>query len=327
MKVNILLVVFFYLLVISSCTSQRTLMNHKSIETKNSLDSQLQNLTDQIVISLSQTQKSKIAVIEFSTLRGTATKFGRYLAEELITRLYLTNKFSVIERQLLNKVLQEHQLNLSGLIDASSAQELGRILGVDAIASGSVTDLGTSVKVNARLISTQTGKIFSVASVNIIKDDVVGKLMGESDMVAKNIDEPNQVGPFTSSDAPLNMIIEQNEFTFELKRCRMENRNVFCSLIIKNNSENDIKLRTAIRNTKLFDESGNEYALGVLKIANSSSKRGWLHMDKLIVTGVPTPAELIFENVSSASTKISLLTISIGNGVGDVKFRNIPLEQ
>jgi hypothetical protein len=99
----------------------------------NSLNMQLDNLTGQIVTSLSQKQKSKIAVIEFSNLQGRVTEFGRYLAEELITRLYLTNRFEVIERQLLNKVLQEHRLNMTGIIDASSAKELGRILGVDAI--------------------------------------------------------------------------------------------------------------------------------------------------------------------------------------------------
>lgn len=326
MKLFIVFIVILHFLFISSCSSQRPLMKQKVSTTQNTLDAQLQNLTDQIVVSLSQTQKSKIAVIEFSDLQGTVTKFGRYLAEELITRLYLSNKFEVIERQLLNKVLQEHQLNLSGLIDVSSAQELGRILGVDAIASGSVTDLGSTVKVNARLISTQTGKIFSVASVTVVKDNVVGKLMGASNMDVKNIDEPNQTSPVTTINALLNMVVKQNEFTFELKRCRMENRNVTCSLIIKNDLENDISLRVLIRKTKLFDESGNEYKLGLVKIANSSSKKGWIYLDKLIVPGVPTPAELVFKNVSSAATRISLLSINVGGGVGEVKFRNIPLE-
>jgi hypothetical protein len=67
---------------------------------------------------------------------------------------------------------------LSGLIDPNSAKELGKILGVDAIISGTITDLGDAIKVNARLISTETGQIFSVASEEYIKDNTVKKLMG-----------------------------------------------------------------------------------------------------------------------------------------------------
>jgi len=327
MKLFIVFVVILNFLFITSCSSQRPLIKQKVSTTQNTLDTQLQNLTDQIVISLSQKQKSKIAIIEFSNLQGTVTKFGRYLAEELITRLYLTNKFEVIERQLLNKVLQEHQLNLSGLIDISSAQELGRLLGVDAIASGSVTDLGKSVKVNARLISTQTGKIFSVASVTVIKDDVVNNLMSASNRLVKNIVEPTQEVPLVPQDLPLNMVVKQNEFTFELKSLKLENRKVTCSFTITNDSENDINLSIVIPETKIFDEWGNEHSAMTLQLANSTSKKGWYRIKKLIIPGVPTPAELIFENVSSTATRISLLNLDAESGVGEVKFRNIPLER
>ncbi|MCD4692865.1 MAG: CsgG/HfaB family protein, partial [Calditrichales bacterium] len=314
MKIYLLFAVILHFLFIANCTSQRPLIAHKAKEAQNSLDVQLENLTDQIVVSLSQTQKSKIAVIEFSNLQGTVTKFGRYLAEELITRLYLSNKFEVIERQLLNKVLQEHQLNLSGLIDVSSAQELGRLLGVDAIASGSVTDLGKMVKVNARLISTETGKIFSVASVTVTKDDVVNNLMGASNAPVKNMDEPIQEVPGDPQNTPLNMIVKQNEFTFELKSCKMENRKVTCSFIIINDSDNDINLSMVIPATKLFDEWGNEHSAMTLKLANSTSKKGWYRLKKLIIPGVPTAAELIFENVSSTATRISLLNLLVESG-------------
>jgi len=112
-------------------------------------------------------------------LDGKATELGKFLAEELITKLFLTKKFEVIERQLLNKIIAEHKLDFSGLIDPNSAKELGKILGADAIVSGTITDLVENIKVNARLISTETGQIFSVASEDIIKDNTVKKLMGQ----------------------------------------------------------------------------------------------------------------------------------------------------
>jgi TolB-like protein len=128
---------------------------------------------------MSITNKRKIAVVEFTDLDGKITELGKYLSEELITSLFKTKKFEVVERQLLNKVIEEHKLNMVGLIDPKTAKEIGRILGVDALCSGTIADLVNSIKVNARLISTETGAIFAVASANIHKDEVVRKLMGK----------------------------------------------------------------------------------------------------------------------------------------------------
>lgn len=119
-------------------------------------------------------------MIPFSDLQGKVTDFGRFISEELITRLFITQKFDVVERQLLNKVLDEHKLTATGIVDERSAKELGRILGVDAIASGTITDLRTIVKVNARLISTETGSLFAVAAVEIAKDETVKELMAKT---------------------------------------------------------------------------------------------------------------------------------------------------
>ena len=146
------------------------------------LDEGLRNLASQIVEEMSEEQKQNIAVIEFSNLLDDKiTELGKYVSEELITQFFVTKKFNVVERQLLNKIIYEHSLNLSGFIDEATAKELGKILGVDAICSGTITDLVSSVKINARLISTETGSVFSVASTIIIKDETVKKLMSRVD--------------------------------------------------------------------------------------------------------------------------------------------------
>src|SRR5256885_2151210 len=133
------------------------------------LDQRIGELSKQISDGLTENQKQTIAVVEFVDLEGRVTNFGRFVAEELITRLYQTKKFKVTERQLLNKIVAEQKLSLAGMIDQTSAQKLGKLLGVDAIASGTVTDLGKSLRVNARLISTSTGEVFAVAASEIAK--------------------------------------------------------------------------------------------------------------------------------------------------------------
>lgn len=144
------------------------------------LSSGIQDLVKQMIASMEQQQKRKLAILDFTRLDKTTDNFGRHLAESLITSMFLTKRFEVIERSQLDKILAELKLNLSDLIDPKNAQRLGRVYGVDAIASGSVTELATTVEVNARLIETETGRVFSVAKTRFAKDGDVAILIGGS---------------------------------------------------------------------------------------------------------------------------------------------------
>lgn len=163
------------------------------------LDSKFDELTNQIVTNMTINSKSRIAVIEFSDIVGKVTALGKFVAEELTTRLFITKKFEVIERELLNKVLQEHKLNLTGIIDQATAKELGKIIGVDAIVTGTITDFGKTAKINARLIATETGAIFAAAAVEIAKDENIEKLM------AKIVEDSKQDSPVVTPVTPINV--------------------------------------------------------------------------------------------------------------------------
>jgi len=130
-----------------------------------------------------------------------------------------------------------------------------------------------------------------------------------------------------NSEPTKNQIVNLNDFSFELLSCKMDNRIITCSVIIKNNSENDLNLRIGINDTKIFNESGSEFTTNTIKLANSSSKKGWSRIEKQIVPGVPTPAEFLFENVSSKTTAISLFSIYVIDGGHEVKFRDVSIEK
>lgn len=146
----------------------------------------IQDLVKQMVASMEQQRKRKLAILDFTKLDGSVDNFGRYLAERLVTAMFLSRQFDVIERRQLDKILAELRLNLSDLIDPQNAQRLGRVHGVDAIASGSVSELAVSVEVNGRLIETETGRVFAVATTRFAKDkDVIALLGGGPSGVAQ----------------------------------------------------------------------------------------------------------------------------------------------
>ncbi len=148
-----------------------------SQSSQNNLDAQIDNLCLQISSAISENKKTAVAVIGFSDLEGNVTHLGKYLSEEVTTKLFQTKKFKVIERQLLNKIIKEQKLEVTGIIVDSSAVKIGNLLGVNAIVTGTMTELTNSVKVHARFIGVETGEIFGTASIEIPKDESIQKLL------------------------------------------------------------------------------------------------------------------------------------------------------
>jgi TolB-like protein len=126
-------------------------------------------------ISASLTDPYIIAVTDFPDISGKVTLTSNYITEGLITPLASTGRFQLIERKLLEQVVKEQTLSLSGLINQDSAREIGKILGVDALISGTYADFGSICRINTRLISTETGAIISVAKVDVLKSSIGGQ--------------------------------------------------------------------------------------------------------------------------------------------------------
>lgn len=113
----------------------------------------------------------RVAVIPFAGPRGGASYSGAVLSERLVSRLLARGGLEVVERPLLDSVLREQKLGLFGVMDPRTAQALGRVLGVDAILSGTAVELRNGrVEVNARLIHAETAQVLAGASGRVDKD-------------------------------------------------------------------------------------------------------------------------------------------------------------
>jgi TolB-like protein len=117
-------------------------------------------------------QGKKIAIIPFSYADGrAAAKDGSVISERLTIKMINMHKFEIIERSVLDKVMAELKLQASGTIDASSAQQLGKVLGVEAIVTGTLVEMQAGqIEVNARLIKTETAQAIGASQVMLKKD-------------------------------------------------------------------------------------------------------------------------------------------------------------
>jgi len=99
--------------------------------------------------------KHRVAIMnfEYGTVRtdviqlfGSDQDVGKGISDLLVTKLVQDGKYSVIERTALDKVLTEQNFSNSDRADSNSAAKIGKVLGVDAIIIGSITQFGRDDK-------------------------------------------------------------------------------------------------------------------------------------------------------------------------------------
>jgi TolB-like protein len=122
-----------------------------------------------------------IAVIPFAyATNNKISNDGFIIAERLSTEFVNIKKFKVIERNVLYKVLEELKLQQSGVVDQTMAKEIGKILSVDALVTGTLIEVDDEIEVNARLIRTDTAEVIKATKVKVKKDWGINYSMGET---------------------------------------------------------------------------------------------------------------------------------------------------
>ncbi|MBU1565966.1 MAG: hypothetical protein KJ630_10100 [Proteobacteria bacterium] len=114
--------------------------------------------------------KTKIAVLDFQ-LQGENfdnKDMGTIVAEWFITAMVREGRFDVVERRMLEKILGEQQLAMTGVVDATSATQIGKLLGVKVIITGSVMKFRDVTEINARIIDVESASIIAAENVKSV---------------------------------------------------------------------------------------------------------------------------------------------------------------
>jgi curli biogenesis system outer membrane secretion channel CsgG len=100
-------------------------------------------------------RKKRIAIFDFDyatvqsssqAVFGTNVDVGKGIADLLVRDLVKDGTYSIIERKAMDKILGEQNFSNSDRANPNSAAKIGKILGVDAIVVGSITQFGNDTK-------------------------------------------------------------------------------------------------------------------------------------------------------------------------------------
>ena len=114
-----------------------------------------------------------IAISYFDNTSGDVrfNPLSKGIADMLITDLSKIPEVNIVEREKLEKLLQEIELGSSKYFDQKTAQKLGKGLGAEAILTGAFLVLDEQLRIDARLVDVASGNILTAESVSGSKDD------------------------------------------------------------------------------------------------------------------------------------------------------------
>ncbi|MEJ2365844.1 MAG: 6-bladed beta-propeller [Deltaproteobacteria bacterium] len=157
-------------------------------------------------VHVSAAARSRIAVVDLESQgeKAKSEELGKIAAQWLATAFVNQGRFEVVERQALEKVIEEQQLGLTGVIDVNTAAQLGRVLGATYIVTGAVLSHKQGIDLNVKIIETENATIK-------VADRLAARSVGAMS---------NKIGPFVArlvSKFPLRgFIIYQKGNTFIL---------------------------------------------------------------------------------------------------------------
>ena len=287
-------------------------------------EKEITRLSATMAEKISAANKTKVAVVDFTDLSGNVTQLGRFVAEEFSVALASAGKgFQVVDRVHLHSIIKEHKLSKTGLIDPKTARELGKIVGVEALITGTLTPFGDSIRIAVKILDTSTAVIIDANGGNIPKIDAIKKL--EEISVREN--QQNQTNYSSSnSTSSLKTIakVEADGLTFELEGCNLSDSTVTCHFFITSNDQDQqISISS---NSRMFDNHGIEYFAN--KQVGLSNKSGSYGVSHFMMSNIRIKSYLQFDTTASLPiTMLPLLEfVYIKNHVNKrIQFRNIIL--
>ncbi len=121
--------------------------------------------------------KRRIGVVEFENKSAYGQgRLGQAASDILVTELVKSEKFIVVERDKMDRIMQEQKLQTQGITDPQTAAKIGQIMGLEAIVVGAVSQFGVKkegsdyllaqskqqvadVTVDIRVIDVQNGQV------------------------------------------------------------------------------------------------------------------------------------------------------------------------
>jgi len=102
-------------------------------------------------------QKPTVAIIDFDS-HGIGKSQVNMLVERLRTEIGNTKAVRLIERNAVDKIMEEQKFQLAGLTNNNIAAQIGNLLGAQFMINGVIGKIGNKYTIDCKMFSVETGE-------------------------------------------------------------------------------------------------------------------------------------------------------------------------
>lgn len=143
------------------------------------------------VVAQEEPAKSVVAVVRFDNNTGDDQyeHLGRALSSMMISDLsVLDDKIQLVERERLEELLAELDLQQSAYVDPSSAQSLGMIVGAQYVVAGAFVTAEPVMRLDTRIARVETSEIVTTAEATGERDSLFDLQQQLADQLVEGLD-------------------------------------------------------------------------------------------------------------------------------------------
>jgi curli biogenesis system outer membrane secretion channel CsgG len=233
--------------------------------------------------------RENIAVLTLKNGAGVSAPDAELISDRLRGEFFNTGKVNVMEREQMQDVLKEQGFQQTGACtDEACLVQMGQLLGVKKLATGSIGKLGSMFMINMRMVDVQTGKITRVVSRDIDGgiEDVVGHLRSICDELTGDVGAKTAAAPEQKKAAP-----QKEEHAAEPEKTSEAPAVALSDRAEKNKNRGGIQLKFVLRGVMkesdkfdMTDEYGT-YGYATSTSTLDVSSDDWSYADPLRLTG------------------------------------------
>ncbi len=140
---------------------------------------------DDTKASMKSPRNITIAIMDFKSETPGNPEFGHQLGDILTARMSIYDQFELVEREKLQEILKEHELNIAGVTDANEALRIGKLVGARILIFGRAFTVEDEVHIVAKIVGTETSQVKAIMA----KGKIESKLSETIDQLADKLVE------------------------------------------------------------------------------------------------------------------------------------------
>mgnify|MGYP001822957639 CR=1 FL=1 len=139
-----------------------------------------------------------IAVMQFENAgsHGDDAEAEDFAALEVGLQIMLTTELSqngalrLVERSAIQDLLAEQDLAVQGRVDASTAAEIGRLVGARYMVLGSFVDIFEQMRMDARIVDVETGELLRARGIQEQREEIYQILIDLAAAITEGLELP-----------------------------------------------------------------------------------------------------------------------------------------